>query len=177
MKKLKNIALLFWLIPSLTSHAHDVSSVKEDVPTEIQIACNKYGKEYGIRPELLEAVCWKESRYQEGITDKSKTCFGLMQIKASCHRDRMKRLGVIDLYDIDSNIHVGADILADLFDDYEDEGLVLMLYHGEKGAVGKAKRGKISGYATEIIELSNELEELHIGGNSYVDIRKLNRCK
>ena len=161
MKKIKNIALLLWLVPSLATHAHGASSVEEEAPAEVQEACIKYGKEYGIKPELLEAVCWKESRYQEGITDKSRTCFGLMQIKASCHRDRMKRLGVIDLYDIDSNVHVGADILADLFDEYEDAGTVLMIYHGEKGAVGKAKRGKISSYASDILELSDELEKAH----------------
>jgi soluble lytic murein transglycosylase-like protein len=165
--------MLLWLIPSIASHAQNISSTKEEIPTEIQTACNKYGKEYGIKPELLEAVCWQESRYQEDVVDKSKTCFGLMQIKASCHKDRMQRLGVIDLFDIDSNIHVGADILAELSEDYDEE-VVLMLYHGEKNAIEKGKRGKVSDYAMDILSMSKALEELHKGEKSNDYIRKLN---
>ena len=41
-------------------------------------------------------------------------CIGLMQVYEKYHKDRMKRLGVTDLYDPYSNILVGTDILMEL---------------------------------------------------------------
>lgn len=84
-----------------------------------------------------------------------------MQIKKSCHKKRMQDLGVTDLSDIDSNIHVGADYLRELFDDYEDAGIVLGLYHGESNAVARGQSGDLSSYVTSILENSERLERLH----------------
>jgi hypothetical protein len=73
----------------------------------------------------------------------------------------MNELGVSDLYDVDSNIHVATDYLAELFEQYEDVATVLMVYHGEKDAVLKSERGEVSKYAREILERSYNLETLH----------------
>ena len=161
MKKIKHLAILSLLIPSITAHANDVTTEEIEIPEKVQEACEKYGEEYGICPELLEAICFKESRFHHTVVDPSFTCIGLMQIDATTHRKRMQRLGISDLFDIDNNVHVGADILSELFDYNEDASLVLMLYHGEKNAYYKAKRGKISKYAKDILELSEELERKH----------------
>ena len=155
------MALLMWLVPSITAHANYLSPIDTETPIEVQFACDRYGEEYNICPELLEAICWKESRFDENAVDSTKSCFGLMQIRAASHKDRIQRLEVNDLYDIEGNIHVGADYLADLFETYEDAGLVLMIYHGEKNAVKKAERGQISQYAKDILEKSEELERVH----------------
>lgn len=146
------------LVPSMTVQAR--TYVDDETPIEIQIYCNKYGEQYNICPELLEAICYRESRFDETVIDGTGSCIGLMQIKASCHRARMERLGVTDLHDIESNIHVGADYLAELFDEYEDVGVVLTVYHGEKN-IDKAKRGKLSGYVTTILDKSRQLEVAH----------------
>ena len=160
MKKLKHLAILSVLIPSITAHASHVETEIE-VPEEVETACEKYGEEYGICPELLEAICFKESRFHREVVDPSFTCIGLMQIDATVHRKRMQRLGIYDLFDIDNNVHVGADILSELFELNDDAGLVLMLYHGERNAFYKAKRGKLSSYAKDILEISEELERKH----------------
>lgn len=151
--------LVFLIAPSLTVEAR--SYVDEETPIEIQIACDKYGAEYDICPELLEAICWQESRFDESIVDGTGSCFGLMQIKKELHKGRMKDLGVTDLGDIDSNIHVGADYLSELFDEYEDAGIVLGVYHGESNAVARGQSGKLSYYVTSILENSERLERLH----------------
>ena len=159
MSKLKYLLLVIaLLVPSMTVQAR--TYVDDETPVEIQIYCNKYGEQYNICPELLEAICYRESRYDASVEDATGSCIGLMQIKASCHRARMKRLGVSDLHDIETNIQVGADYLAELFDDYEDVGVVLTVYHGEKN-IAKAKRGELSGYVTSILENSERLERLH----------------
>ena len=128
----------------------------KDVPTEIQEAAEQYGQEYDICPELIMAICYKESRYTADITDPTGTCKGVMQIKESCHKDRMKRLGVTDLYDVEQNIHVGADYLAELFEEYEDVAIVLGTYHGESTA-----QTKISIYTRTILLFSASLEREH----------------
>lgn len=126
------------------------------IPLEAQEACVKYGEEYGICPELLMAMIERES---SGRPDaESGGCKGLMQISDRWHKDRMERLKVTDIYDVDGNIHVGADYLAELFEKYEDVGIVLMVYHGEKNAATKTE---LSDYADLILTRSAELERMN----------------
>lgn len=138
-------------------------SVSSDRDTWIsetaQQACIKYGEEYGICPELIMAIIERESWGVSDVTNKD--CIGLMQVSGIWHKDRMKKLGVKDLFDEESNIHVGTDYLYDLFVKYEDPAIVLMIYHGESDVLQKAEQGIISDYAKGILERSAELEELH----------------
>ncbi len=127
------------------------------VPQEIQATAEKYGKEYEIAPELLLAIMRYESCYIPTVSNGD--CKGLMQINEPCHLDRMARLGVTDIYDIDSNIHVGADYLAELYATYGDWGIVLGLYHGESKAIKNGRKGIYSKYTTKILNKASELEE------------------
>lgn len=121
-----------------------------------QEACVKYGEEYGICPELLMAIIERESAGQ--VDAENGGCKGLMQISDRWHKDRMERLGVTDIYDVDGNIHVGTDYLAELFEEYGEVTTVLMVYHGERNAVEKSENGEISKYADWILTRSAELE-------------------
>nr|DAV95271.1 MAG TPA: hypothetical protein [Caudoviricetes sp.] len=112
-----------------------------------------------ICPELIEATIERESRWNPNAVNGD--CMGLMQISERWHRERMKRLGVTDLFDPYDNILVGVDYMAELFEKYEDPGTVLMVYHGEKNAIEKASSGGISGYADWILTRSAELEREH----------------
>lgn len=148
---------------ALLSTSINIASVNisdTETPDEVQICCIDWGIEYDICPELLEAICFSESRYTADI--ENGTCIGIMQINKPIHKNRMKELGVTDLKDIDQNIHVGADIISDLFEIYgDDPAAVLMAYHGEKNPKGKADKGNISKYAQSILDKSAELERLH----------------
>lgn len=147
------LPIIMWSFVEFTSTAQPAGSY---IPAEAQEACVKYGDEYGICPELLMAMIERES---SGRPDaESGGCKGLMQISDRWHKDRMERLEVTDIYDVDGNIHVGADYLAELFGKYEDVGIVLMVYHGEKNAVNK---GKLSSYADWILTRSVELERMN----------------
>lgn len=130
-----------------------------EAPIEVQEACIKWGKYYDICPELIQAICWNESRYETDL--ENGTCVGIMQINEPVHTARIEKLGVTDIYDLDENIHVGADLLAELFASYPDAGTVLGLYHGEKKAVSKGKTGNYSTYTKTILEKSYELERVH----------------
>ena len=83
-----------------------------EIPEDVTFWAEYYGERYDICPETIEAVCWVESRCQNTAQDPSKACKGLMQIKPSCHSDRMARLGVQNIFDIAGNIEVGTDYLS-----------------------------------------------------------------
>ena len=131
------------------------------IPQAVIDSAEKWGEEYGICPEFLEAIAWAESRYKPNVSNKSGTCHGLMQISWSAHGDRMRRLGVTDIFNLDQNMHTAADYLAELFGQYEDPARVLMEYHGESTAGAFCEACKMSSYARGILEMSAELEELH----------------
>lgn len=124
--------------------------------------CEEIGLARSVSPEILEAIIEHESSGDCRAYNGSYGCVGLMQINASVHRDRMKRLGVTDLYNAKQNITVGADLLLDLFKECGDDvGYVLMRYHGERHAKRNAENGKYSSYARRIMKRAYELEEIH----------------
>ena len=52
-----------------------------------------------------------------------------MQIQERWHKDRMKRLGVTNLYDSEQNITVGCDILSELLNKYGNYKDALSAYN------------------------------------------------
>ena len=124
-----------------------------DIPDEIEDACITYGKHYGISPEFLEALIWQESRFQADVVSDDGSCIGLCQINQSCHKKRMKRLGVSDLTDARQNIAVACDYLAELFQKSDDPEEVLNWYNGTSR--------KTSKYSRAIILKSEELKVKH----------------
>lgn len=158
---MRGIGLLTALVLVTSSNVMPETNTQFDTeaPIEVQEACMKWGGVYDICPELIQAICWNESRYETDL--ENGTCVGIMQINEPVHTARIEKLGVTDIYDLDENIHVGADLLAELFASYPDAGTVLGLYHGEKNAVSKGKTGNYSTYTKIILEKSYELERVH----------------
>lgn len=136
-----------------------LSENKVDVPPEIEALCIEIGKVNGICPELLTAICWKESRFQPEVVNAAGTCHGLMQINKGCHKERMTKVGASDLYNPEDNIRVGADYLKELFDQYEDVATVLEIYNGDGAAASDPER--TSGYAQKVINIAQALERAH----------------
>ena len=71
-------------------------------------------KRAGAVRHLLEARDFSRVRLHNG------SCKGLMQINIIFQKDRMKRLGVKDIFSVDGNIHLGADYLAELISENDD---------------------------------------------------------
>lgn len=155
-KILAGAILVMALLPPLTVSANTIS---EDIPITVEVACKYWGAKYDICPELLEAISYRESRWTADVSNGS--CKGVMQINEPYYADRIKEFGITDIYDVDSNVHLAADYLAELFETYEDTGAVLGTYHGEKNAAEKAKQGELSSYSIYILKLSEELERVH----------------
>lgn len=135
----------------------EVQAVSEAEVIEMSV---RIGAAYNICPELLQAVAWHESSYREDAENDG--CSGLMQVAGRWHGDRMARLQVTDLYDPEDNMLVAADYLAELFAQYEDLGMVLMVYSGDSGAEAFARSGQgLSEYAQKIMEHTYQLEQQH----------------
>lgn len=122
---------------------------KIDIPLEVSEACEKYGAEYNILPEIGEALCWRESRCTADANNGS--CKGIAQINVNVHKGRMDKLGVKDIYDVDGNIHVAYDYLNDLIKDNNDIAKSLDAYNGN-GMNGKSK------YTKEILTVASILD-------------------
>ncbi len=119
--------------------------------------CEEIGEQFEIAPELLMSIAETESSGNPEARNGS--CCGLMQVSTSAHSKRMNKLGVSDIYDEYGNILVATDYLLELFEEYEDVGLILSLYHGERDAYAKYEAGKLSKYAEKILERAAEITE------------------
>lgn len=120
-----------------------------DIPLEVSESCEKYGEEYGICPEVGEGLCWRETRCQSDA--ENGNCKGVAQIDVKVHKDRLKRLGITNIYDTDQNIHVMFDLLKELYEQEKDLAKSLDAYNGN-GKNGKSK------YAKDILTVSAALE-------------------
>lgn len=132
--------------------------IDPEIPFDIQDNAHYYGDIYNISPQFLEAVAWQESRWDPSV--EAGGCIGLMQINEHWHLDRMERLEVShdDLYTVSGSMHVAADYLAELFEEYEDPAEVLMIYNGDSGVENYRNGGEASEYANSILSMTRELE-------------------
>lgn len=139
----------------------NTSNIKETyLSQEIQDVCAEIGNMYGICSEFLMAIIEAESSGNPNAVNGG--CKGLMQIYEKYHLDRMKRLGVKNIFDIRGNILVGVDYLAELFEKYVDPAMVLMVYNGDSRANDYWNgNGELSAYANKVLTRSADLERLH----------------
>lgn len=148
------LLLLGILAPAVRAQARE----EVEVPEEVVAISEELGGEYGVCPELIQAVCWQESRFQADAENGG--CVGIMQVSPEWHRERMERLGVTDLTDMRQNMAVAVDYLAELAAEYEDVGAALMKYNGDRRLDELLEGGMadVSDYARAVLELSAELE-------------------
>ena len=157
---LGGIQINAWAMPvgftELSKYGQDIQDAEEymetnyiDIPFEVEEACEKYGEEYNIIPEIGEALCWRESRCTANA--KNGSCRGIAQINVNVHQSRMEKLGVSDINDIDGNVHIAFDYLNDLVEDNGDIAKSLDEYNGNH-------QGGKSNYAKQILTVASILD-------------------
>lgn len=128
-----------------------------EVPPEVVEISEELGAQYDICPELIQAICFKESSFRTDV--ESDGCVGIMQVNPDWHKSRMERLGVTDIFNQRGNMKVGVDYLAELIAQYEDVSVALMIYNGDSSAEDVLNgSADVSAYADEILSISAELE-------------------
>lgn len=158
------ISIGFFLINQpLVVKANGPSQTNDEIPEKIIEYCEIVGAEYNICPELLEAICYRESRFTADA--KNGKCIGIMQVNIAVHTDRIEKYGWItaDMTDPYKNITIAADYLAELYEQYGDENpIVLAAYNGNTKAINKYKEyGIMCEYAEDILTRSAEYERIH----------------
>ena len=87
---------------------------------------------YGVSRDLLEAVAWRESRYNQAAVSRAGAV-GVMQLMPGTARD----LGV-DRFDLAQNVHGGAAYLSRMLHRFDgDVRMALAAYNAGPGAVEK----------------------------------------
>ena len=160
---MKTFLKLTFVLMILTLYSCTIQSEAKEqikIPDEIQQSCEKYGEEYGICPELLEAICWHETRCRPELENAG--CVGITQINPKYFKKTMELLGIDDLYDYDQNIHVCAYTIAEYAEQESDLYCVLMMWNcsPEKGRK-LFYQDIFTKYAVQVSEESYELERLH----------------
>lgn len=121
------------------------------------------GEHYNICPELLQAICYKESGCY--TLAENRNCKGLMQINISYMQQRADKLGVNDYWSAYNNMLLAADYIAELRDETEngkDIYYVLMRYNMTTATANKLyEAGTYTDYAIDIAQHAAELERLH----------------
>ena len=124
------------------------------VPEYIVQITEKMGQAYSISPEFLQAIAWRESRFQPDAVNAAGSCFGLMQVSEKWHSHRLAPGE--DILDPETNTRMAAEYLQELFEQYQDPEIVLMVYNGDNRAL---EAGYISSYARDILEMAQKLEQ------------------
>lgn len=104
---------------------------------EINDQIDKMAKRYGLNPDIVKALIEEESGWVASAEGDNGQSIGLMQIQERWHKERMKRLGVTNLYDSEQNITVGCDILSELLNKYGNYKDALSVYNSGNVNDGK----------------------------------------
>ena len=135
----------------------------DEIPDAIKGYCEEVGEIYDICPELLEAIAFYESRFIPDV--KNNNCWGMMQINIKIHEDRIFSLGYTneEMLDPYKSLIVAADILSDLYEIYEDDNpIVLMYYAGQQKAIPRYRKyGELTKYVKNVLTRSEKYERLH----------------
>lgn len=122
----------------------------KDLPDPVPVAqletnnhIDKMAKRYGLDSRIIKALIEEESGWVASAEGDNGNSIGLMQIQERWHKDRMKRLGVTDLYDSEQNITVGCDILSELLNKYGNYRDALSAYNSGNIKDGRAYAERI----------------------------------
>lgn len=100
---------------------------------------NEAGAKYGIDPLLLMAIGWKESRGNPNAVGPplkdGNVALGLMQIN-TIHLPNLRRYGITrnDLFSPCISVHVGASVLRDCINQYNEIWRAVGCYYGGKNS-------------------------------------------
>lgn len=138
------------------SYIEKLENVK--LSAELQQWTMSYSYERHISPFIVFAIIEKESDYDANAVGDAGESIGLMQIQEKWHQERMKKLGLYDLWDSQQNIQVGIDYLMELLDENPDMEWALNAYNGGR-AYADRKKETHTEYATYILTRAAELEK------------------
>lgn len=94
---------------------------------QIEQILDAAARKYGIPPDILKAIAWKESRWNPAARGDGGKSYGMMQIYTSAHPNYDAARGQ---QDIAYNVDYGAKLLRSLYDRHKDWKTAVMRYNG-----------------------------------------------
>lgn len=138
-----------------------VYPVPLDEETQFSIIC--ICEDYHIDPAVVIAMIARESSFKADAIGDNGEAFGLLQVQAKWHQERMDRLGVTDLCDPLQNTMVAVDYFAELIAYYDGNiEMALVAYNmGQTGAYNNlfSKGIYSSDYSKAVMEQWHDLRE------------------
>ena len=155
------LGLCIFMGVSSPVYANSLSNMKpsEEFPQDIVEYSEIIGQLFGICPELLQSIAYYESRFDSDA--QYGNCIGLCQINPTLHEEKFIANGwaAADATNPYINMYVCAEILTELFEEYEDPAEVLMRYNGAKTALKEYhKNGSLNQYTQDVLTMSERLE-------------------
>ena len=150
------LAMIVAAIGAITSKAGTKDTY---IKQEYVQYCEKIGQQYGIAPELLEALIETESGGKADAVSRTGD-IGLCQINPRWSTYTKKEL--LDPY---TNINAAAEILVGLFEKHDIGGLMAYNVGEYSGTFRKhMQEGTLTEYAEKIINRSDYLQKIHEEG-------------
>ena len=120
--------------PKIPPHDYLTKIIQEKQPkltkeeaTQISKAVYKYSNPFP--PELIISLAFQESSLLKNKTSKAG-CVGLMQIYPKFHPEKVKGFSKAELYEVDTNIRVGCQILREYYISTQSITKALYRYFG-----------------------------------------------
>lgn len=130
------------------------------IGSDVVALTEEIGMRNHVCPEILQAIIEMESSGQQYA--RNGTCHGLMQVNLTYAGERMRRLGVTDIYDKRQNIETGCDLLLELYETYGDDTYyILTRYAGYADADKRRAEQNWPYYAKHIVDRAEYLERCH----------------
>lgn len=147
------LAVIVAAIAAITSKAGTKDTYIK--PEYVQY-CEQIGQQYGIAPEMLEALIETESGGKADAVSRTGD-IGLCQINTKWSEYTKKEL--MDPY---TNIKAAAEILTGLFEKYDIDGLMAYNVREYSDTFREhLKNGTLTDYAEKIINRSDYLQKVH----------------
>lgn len=138
-KQIAALAVGIMLVLGLNAIATAIDNPEvytKDLPDPVPVAqleinsyVEKTAKRYGLDSKIIKALIEEESGWLASAEGDNGQSVGLMQIQERWHKERMKRLGVTNLYNPEENVTVGCDILSELLNKYGNYKDALSVYN------------------------------------------------
>jgi soluble lytic murein transglycosylase-like protein len=136
-------------------------SVDPELAKQIALLVHKNALQYSRDPNLVLAIITEESAFNPRAVS-SVGAVGLMQVMP--HWKRVLAING-DLYDPDTNIKYGLQVLGFYLEMYQDLEMALTAYNRGPGPVDNALvRGKspLNGYAPKVLQTYERLKKLNV---------------
>lgn len=157
---MKYIKLLVFFLPFVFGFAkadNTITPYPVPLDAELQQHIISVSDAYNIDPVLVMAIIEKESQFDDNAIGDSGNSYGLMQVNAQYHGERMAKLGVTNLLCPYCNVLVGIDYFAECLEKYSDVHKALIMYNAGAGnayegwfSVGVYK----SDYSREVVAIA-----------------------